>query len=440
MIELDIESLAYGGDAIGRLPDGRAAFVRGGCPGDRVAVAVDEDKERFVRAHVEQIVSASPLRVEAPCPYFGACGGCSWQHVDYGAQCDAKRRVVVDALTRIGHVENAESLVHDVVRSKREYGYRNKVEFVVDPAAPRLQLGYHRAGSDRVVAVESCLLLPKKHVRTPRALAGALRYLTGEGDLGITRVGYRTAQNARDVEVALWTAPGAFPRKAVASTLRQAVPATSVVRVLTKGVSKERSVSGVEVLSGKGHWREKLADFEYAVSAPSFFQVNTSAAAHLIALVLDALQPDGSDRALDLYAGAGTFTLPLAELAGEVVAVEAAGSAVRDLRRNLESNQLWADVVGGDAAREISQLGHFDIVVVDPPRAGLAPAVIESLAATRPRSIAYVSCDPATLARDALVLARAGYTLSGATPVDLFPQTYHIETVAHFTLMAATGT
>jgi 23S rRNA (uracil1939-C5)-methyltransferase len=124
--------------------------------------------------------------------------------------------------------------------------------------------------------------------------------------------------------------------------------------------------------------------------------------------------------------------LSLSRLAGEVVAVESAGSSVRDLRRNLESNELWADVVGGDAAREIADLGHFDVAVVDPPRAGLAPAVVDAIGAVRPRALAYVSCDPATLARDARLLAEAGFELVSATPIDLFPQSYHIETVAHF--------
>jgi 23S rRNA (uracil1939-C5)-methyltransferase len=347
-------------------------------------------------------------------------------------QVGSKQRAVIDALERIGGIAHAESIVGSTVTSKAEYGYRNKVELVTDPSSSRPRLGFHQARSDAVVPIESCLLLPKKHQKAPRALGGALRYLAGESDLGLTRVGYRVAVNTTDVEVALWTSPGAFPRNAVAKTLRQAVPASSVVRVLTKGPSQERAVSGVEALAGRGNWHERLGDLEYTVSAPSFFQVNSRVAARMIDLVLEILQPDGSDRALDLYAGAGTFTLPLAELAGDVVAVESSGPAVKDLRRNLESNQLWAEVVGGDAAREISTLGHFDLAVVDPPRCGLLPEVIAPLAATRPRALAYVSCDPATLARDCKALFAAGYELVSATPVDLFPQTYHVETVAHF--------
>jgi 23S rRNA (uracil1939-C5)-methyltransferase len=168
------------------------------------------------------------------------------------------------------------------------------------------------------------------------------------------------------------------------------------------------------------------------ISAPSFFQVNTRAAESLVSLALAELGADGSDRVLDLFAGAGTFTLPLAEKAGEVVAVESASSAVRDLRRNLEDEELWADVIGGDAGRELPAIGHVDLALVDPPRSGLHAETVDALVRTTARRIAYVSCDPATLARDAAALAGHGYSLSRATPIDLFPQTYHVETLALF--------
>jgi 23S rRNA (uracil1939-C5)-methyltransferase len=430
--ELRIESLAYGGDAVAHLADGRAVFVPAACPGDLVDAEIVEDHGSFVRAEVRGIVIPSPDRVAPPCPYFGVCGGCSWQHVSAQAQLSAKRQAVVDALTRIGHVANAEKIVVPAVASPREYGYRNKIELVARTDASGLRLGYHRARSDELVAVESCLLLPPKYRNAPKALSGALRYLSGGQDLGVKRVALRVATNTRDAEIALWTEPGPFPRKATSTTLGRALTTTSIVRVLTKGLEKERAVSGVEVLSGNGNWRERLGGRTMMVSAPSFFQVNTLAAELLVSLALDAIGADGSDRVVDLYAGAGTFTLPLAEIAGQVVAVEAAGSAVRDLRRNLEENQLWAEVIGGDAFRELREIGRADALLVDPPRTGLAPGAIEAIALTRARRLAYVSCDPATLARDTKTLAEAEYRLVSATPVDLFPQTYHVETIAKF--------
>jgi 23S rRNA (uracil1939-C5)-methyltransferase len=218
----------------------------------------------------------------------------------------------------------------------------------------------------------------------------------------------------------------------VARTLADAVHPTCVTRVLVKEDAKRRADLKVEVLSGKGNWREKLAGRSYRVSAPSFFQVNTAVAEVLVATVLEALDADGTDRVLDLYAGVGTFTIPLTDVAGEVVAIEGAGSAVRDLNGNLEDAQVWADVMPGDAARALSDAGAFDLAVVDPPRAGMTPDVLRALVRAHARRICYVSCDAATLARDARALTDAGYRLVAATPIDLFPQTWHVETVAVF--------
>ena len=429
MPRVSIESLSYGGDAVAHLDDGRVAFVPYGCPGDVADIDIVADKGSFVRGSIAEIVAPGPGRVSAPCTYFGSCGGCSWQHVDYAAQLEAKTAAVGDALQRIGGVDS--SLVRPCEPSPGQYNYRNKVELVSDPSAERLTLGYHRAGSDEIVPVESCLLLPKQLVRAPRSVQGALRYAGGDEGLDIMRVAVRAALHTGDIEVALWTPPSAFPRKHVATTLGSAVKTSSIVRVLTKDApSAARKIAGVEVLAGRGYWREQLGDYTFAVSAPSFFQVNTAAAEKLVAIALDALSPSGIDHVVDVYSGAGTFTLPLAETAGSVTAVEAEGSALRDLRRNLESAQLDAELAPGDASRVLPEIGTFDLALVDPPRSGLTAPVLQALVQARPSAIAYISCDPPTLARDVQALRVSGYELKAAWPVDLFPQTWHVETVA----------
>lgn len=430
-MRLNIASLAYGGDGVARAEDGRAVFVRGGCPGDTVQAEVTADKGRYLKAHVAEVVDASPDRVNAPCPWFGECGGCQWQHVSYQAQVAAKRQAVADALARIGHVSDYE--LRDVVLGSSPYGYRNKAEFTVVRRGDAVEVGYLAPGGHDVVQVSQCLMLPTAHRKAPKALAGVARYLSGDGVADVNRIALRVAHNGGDVEVDLWGPPGSFPRSLAAKTLTTAVNATSVTRALLKGRPGERRVAKVEVLAGKGYWRERLGDYDYLVSAPSFFQVNTSAAEQLVRIVLAQLQPSRKDRVLDLYAGVGTFTLPLAAEAGETVALEAEGSAIRDLRRNLERSRLGAVVVPGDVGRELAGLGRFDAAVVDPPRSGMRPGALKHLVASGPRRLAYVSCDPATLARDAALLREAGYSLRTATPVDLFPQTYHIETVALFT-------
>jgi 23S rRNA (uracil1939-C5)-methyltransferase len=429
--ELHLDGLAHGGLAVGRAEDGRVVFVKEGCPGDVVDAEVTADHGRYLEADIARVVTASPDRRTPPCPYFGRCGGCQWQHVSYAAQAEAKCVQVADSLTRIGRLEGFE--VDPTVSGPSPYGYRNRLELRVARAPDGSPLiGMSTGGTDEIVPIEACLLLPERARRTPRAIAGALRYLGGRTPLEIDRVAIRVAARTRDLEVDLWGPPGPFPRQAVARTLADAVKTTCVTRVLAKGDARERADLKVEVLSGRGFWHERLGGYDYRVSAPSFFQVNTVLAETLVGMVLERLDADGSDRVLDLYAGTGTFTLPLAEAAAEVVAIEGAGSAVRDLRANIESAGVSADVMPGDAARALADAGVFDLAVVDPPRSGLPGPVTGRLVATGARRICYVSCDTATLGRDAKALTEAGYRLTSATPVDLFPQTWHVESVALF--------
>jgi 23S rRNA (uracil1939-C5)-methyltransferase len=428
---LQLDGLAHGGSAVGRAEDGRVVFVKAGCPGDVVDAEVTADHGRYLEAVIATIVTPSAERRTPPCPYFGRCGGCQWQHISYSAQADAKRTQVADSLARIGKIDGVE--VDPTISGTSPYGYRNRIELHVGKRADGSPLiGMTAAGTDEIVPIDACLLLPERARRTPRAIAGALRYLGGRATLDIDRVAIRVAARTRDMEVDLWGPPGPFPRRAVAKTLGDAVKSTCLTRVLVKGDPKERADLKVEVLSGRGFWHERLGEYDFKVSAPSFFQINTVLAETLVTTVLERLGADGSDRVLDLYAGAGTFTLPLAEVAGEVVAVEGAGSAVRDLRANIESAGVPADVMPGEAARALADAGHFDLAVIDPPRAGMTEAVLKGLVATGARRVCYVSCDAATLGRDARALTTAGYRLTSATPIDLFPQTWHVETVALF--------
>ena len=249
--------------------------------------------------------------------------------------------------------------------------------------------------------------------------------------MGIFRVGVRGSERTGVKEVALWTPPSAFPRARVAQLVQSALGDVSVVRVMAQP-GKERKIKGIEKLAGSGSWSEELVSLRYKVSAPSFFQVNTTQAEKLIDLVLTGL--GGKDKldgayVADLYAGGGTFTLPLARAGAQVVAVESAASSVRDLRYNAKTAEVDIEIIGGDAARELPELGELDALVVDPPRAGLAKGVPESIEKAGPGSVAYVSCDVATLARDIARLSALGYEPISVTPVDMFPQTYHVETV-----------
>lgn len=432
LLTLKIERLAYGADAIAHTDEGKTVFVQGGVPGDTAEAALVQDGPSFSKARVTRVLDPSADRVQSPCPFAGVCGGCPWASVSYQAQLAAKRDNVVDALTRIGHfdAERARQLVAPCVQPGEPWGYRNKIELAFERRGQRVAIGMHDAGGTGVVRVDRCLLLESRHQKLAKAVSGALSYLSNSHGLDIDRVGIRASRRTRDVEVALWTEPGAFPRAQAAKILGDATSATSIVRVLTKGPKKARRVVGVERLSGAGSWTELIGDERMTVSAPSFFQVNTKGAEKLVDLVLAGLEPGESDVAMDLYSGAGTFTLPLARRTSWVDAVESYGPAVRDLRRNLERAGLDnADPVGGDADREFPDSGA-DVIVVDPPRAGLAQDVVRKLSGQPARAIAYVSCDPATLARDLSRFEQEGaFAVQSVTPVDLFPQTYHVENV-----------
>ncbi len=431
-IELTCERMSYGPDAVAHDGGGKTVFVSGGVAGDRVRAVVDREEERWAHATVAEVLAPSADRVAPACPFAGVCGGCPWAALSYPAQARAKRAGVVDALARIGHFspDRAEALVAQTVSPSEPWDYRNKVELAVTRQGGKAVLGMHGRGESDVVRVKSCMLLDKAHAGAVKSVSGALAYLSNSHDLDLERVGIRVSRRTKDVEVALWDRPGAFPRAQAAKVLADALRPTSVVRVMQKGPAKARRIAGVECLSGAGSWGEIVGEERMRVSAPSFFQVNTKGAEKLVELVMEALSPREDEEAMDLYCGAGTFTLPLARRAGFVSAVESYGPAVRDLRRNLEMAGLDnVDPIGGDAGREFPDT-NADVIVVDPPRAGLAEDVVRRLSEQPARAIAYVSCDPATLARDLARFEAAGtFSPVRVTPVDLFPQTFHVETV-----------
>ncbi len=432
-MQLTVERMTYGPDAIAHAEDGKTVFVAGAVAGDVVEAELVSDGKSFSKARATKILEPSPNRIQSPWPLAAALGCAPWACLSREAQLEAKRANVVDALARVGHLADAERLVAACEAPSEAWHYRNKAELAFVKDGRKAMLGMYAADGRTVVRVEDFPLLNTpakgKGAKLVKNVAGALSYLAGSHDLDIERVGIRHSSRTKDTEVAIWTPTGPFPR-AQARRVLESVGATSIVRVMTKGEAKARKVSGVERLDGAGSWSEKICGNLMRLSAPSFFQVNTAGAERLVQLVMEALDPREEDIAMDLYSGAGTFTLPLARYCSFVDAVESYGPAVRDLRRNLEETGLDnVDAVGGDAGREFPD-DEADIIVVDPPRAGLAEDVVSQLSAQPARAIAYVSCDPATLARDLARFREIGtFEPVSVTPVDLFPQTFHVETV-----------
>lgn len=439
-MKLTVDSMTYGPCGFARA-DGKAVFVAGAVTGDVVEADIVQSGASFDRAVVTEVLEPSPQRVTPPCPFVGVCGGCPWGALAPEAQRAAKEENLRSTLMRIGRfsAEEVEHLVQPIRYGKDAWGYRNKIELAPVQEHGRVRLGMHGTDPERIIHVDACPLFERKFPRAVKSVAGALSYLANSRELNLERVGIRASRRTGSLEVALWTPTGGFPRAQVARVLTDAVRPTSIVRVMSKGDRRARRISRNELLAGDGSWIESLGNERMRLSAPSFFQVNTAGAEILIELVMDALRPTENEVAIDLYSGAGTFTLPLARRCAYVAAVEAYGPAVRDLRRNVEAAGLDnVDAIGGDAVREFPD-EDADVLVVDPPRAGLADDAVDLIASTSVRDVAYVSCDPATLARDLRRFVDEGtFVPVSATPVDLFPQTYHCETVVHLTRAAHT--
>ena len=441
---LTIERMGYGADGISHLPDGKVAFVHGAIPGDVVRATVVEDKRRYARCEAVDVIEPSIDRVTPPDGLLRSIA--PWADMSYGLQLSAKERNVRDALSRTGRFDDAtvDRAMRPIRPSERESGYRNKVELsVARDGRGRIELGF-KDGRDRFVPFEgkSLGIVDPIIQEAPRKLAGALRYVLRDDDSGLFRVGLRGSSATGSVELALWTRPGPFPRAFASHVLEDAISATSVVRVIADEGAARR-VRRVEVLSGKGFWSERMdvgGGMLLKVSAPSFFQVNTQVASAVVREALDAISSRtgglSGKRIADLYCGAGTFTIPLASEGADVLAVEVAGSSMRDLERNASALGVEPTIVCDDVEHALRGMGGeeacFDAVMVDPPRSGISQDALEGIMALRSPVLVYMSCDPQTFARDAGRLASAGWTLESVVPYDMFPQTWHVETLAVF--------
>ena len=445
---LRIDDLAFGGEGVGRA-DGYVIFVPGGVPGDRVRVRLDQARSRFGRGVIESIEEPSPDRVEAPCPYFGRCGGCRLQHLAYPAQLAFKAKQVADVLQRLGDVTGFE--LRPIIGAPEIYGYRNKMEFTVTrPSggqglpAGEIVIGLHEAARyDSVLDVDRCLLQSNA---MNALLAEARRFFveqgfsvydqeSGEGLLRflMVREGRRTGEVMANVVTA---APAVSELAPLGERLRSRVPQTGSV-VLNVNPKKASVAAGVEehLLGGRDHVREQIGGLTFQISANSFFQTNTVQAERLFELVLEAAELGGGETVFDLYAGTGAISLLLAQRCRRVYGIEVAQAAVDDAGRNAAANGIDnCTFLTGEVRfvlpSLITQEIRAEVVVADPPRAGFHPKALHALVRLAPSRIVYVSCNPATLARDVGELVRSGYRLRWVQPVDMFPHTPHIEAVA----------
>lgn len=430
-----IEGYASGGEGVARI-EGMAVFVKGALRGERARVRVEHVGHSAAWARVETLLEPSPARIKPDCPYYGACGGCQFRHMAYPEELEAKRRRVEDALQRIGGADLAVSVIHGAENTLR---YRNKVQFPVAAGA----VGYYRERTHRVVDIGDCLLQPEADTLCRAAFKDWMERFrvpaydekTGRGL--IRHLFLRT--NSRGEVLCCVVANGkALPHgEELVESLRAAAPGLAGV-VLSVNTRRTNVILGDEfrTLWGRDWLEETLCGHTFRLSTPSFFQVNRAQTEVLYRRALDFASLTGSETVVELYCGIGAISLALAPQAGRVIGVEAVPQAVDDARENARRNGLDHKVRfhcgdAGELAARLEREGvRPDVVVVDPPRKGLAPEVVETAARMGPDRVVYVSCDPATLARDIKRFSALGYALARAEAVDLFPRTAHVETVA----------
>ncbi|MCS6807772.1 MAG: 23S rRNA (uracil(1939)-C(5))-methyltransferase RlmD [Bacteroidota bacterium] len=463
--ELYVDSIGFEGKAIARDDSGFVYFVHGAVPGDHVIAEVRARRKRYAEARIRTLLHPSPLREYPHCSHFGVCGGCVWQHLRYEEQCAWKTQHVRDAFERIGKVSFG--VLHNTLPSETRFYYRNKMEFSFAPSrwilpeeitrgetiTPKLALGLHIPGRfDKVLDLDACFLqsaISNRILHTIRTAAcehalTAFQTRTHQGFLRNLVIRNSTATN--EYMVILVTSP---VRSHAEETFirwfeRDFIAQVPEISTAIHAVSTSKSTVAVgepRIVYGQGFITETLLGIRYRISPFSFFQTNTRQAEHLLRIALEYAGDIDGKTVWDLYCGTGSITLAAARRAQVAVGIELVESAVHDAWYNAHSNGIsnvafhTADIHSTAGAQILSHLPPPDVVILDPPRAGLHSRVIACLLEIAPARIVYVSCNPTTQARDCALLATQ-YRIDAIQPVDMFPHTYHIESVAQLTRIA----
>ena len=402
MVELHPHGMAHGGEAIARR-DGKAHFIAGVMPDEVVEASIVEDRGSWARAELVDIIEASPGRRTAPCPHASTCGGCQWQFADEPHQRVWKRETVTSQLEHLGRI--ASPTVHPTATTSSVLGYRNRMDFHVVDGKP----GLMRERSNDAVPLDVCLLLHP----TLQPLFDGLGDLTG-----VDRITLRSGTRTGDL---LAVIEGDVP----AHASQWGVPVV------------HRSNGKVTTVHGEASLREVVDGVTFSIPIDGFFQNNTEGADLLVGLVRNAAQLEGHETMLDAYSGVGLFGATVGADADLVLGIDSLPNAIEFARRNVAACGIDHRYIAGSVTRDIEALeAYWDVAVLDPPRKGIGVRGVDAVTSAMPRRIVYVSCDPASLARDAKLLTDVGYGFVDATPVDMFPQTYHVEIVATFDRLA----
>ncbi|MDD5132541.1 MAG: 23S rRNA (uracil(1939)-C(5))-methyltransferase RlmD [bacterium] len=454
-VNLKIENLIFGGEALARY-QGFTIFLPYGCPGDEVEAEVTEVKKDYARAKITKIITPSPDRINPPCPYFYCleeqvedklfCGGCDWQHIKYETQLQLKTAMVKDALKYIARFK--EPNVLDIIPAEASFNYRNKMQLKVglkekEEGKKKITCGFYAKNTHHIIDIEKCQI----QTEVANEILALARQLLGEYELpgydeethrGLVRhIIVRAGVNTDQYMLIFVTKEKDFPNKAeIAAKIMERFPQVlSVIQNINKAKTNVILGEDTLIIAGKLKIQEKVKNLFFDISPVSFFQTNTRQAERLYDTVLTFAGLSGQELVLDVYCGAGAIALYLAPQAQKVIGIESGQSAVKDAMFNADWNKIEnvefrlgeADLV---LSRLYKQQVKPDVIVVDPPRKGLTQKVIDAIINLAPKRIIYVSCEPSTMARDLQILHKKHYKLEVVQPVDMFPQTAHIECVA----------
>ena len=441
--ELTVETLVAGGEAIARL-DGYAIFLPYAVPGDRVRARVISTQKGYARALIEEVLSPGPARVAPRCPVFERCGGCQWQGLDYAGQVEWKTRTVAEALQRLGGLDPA-GILEPTIPSPAPWHYRNKVHWAVSKQGDAWEIGLFEPRSHRIADAESCAIQSETNNRVLAAMRQLLPAFdfqpydeqTGRGWLRsiFVKAGHRSGE----VMLGLVTKTASFPEaeRFVAEARALLPELTTIVQNLHPDPGNKLLGRETVALYGPGVIHEHVGPLTFTISATSFFQVNSATIDTLYDQVAKAADAERGPRVIDAYSGTGSIALYLAARgAREVIGLEIVEAATKDAEANARANGLEGKsrFIAGPVERELPKLAgsgiEADVVVLDPPRKGCEPEVLETVAKIKAPKLVYVSCNPTTLARDLKRLGELGYKTEKVQPVDMFPQTAHVECCA----------
>lgn len=428
--ELCIERLCYGGAGFGRL-EGKACFVPFSAPGDRVRVRIVKEKRSFLEGELLELPVPSPLRIAPACPLFGSCGGCNWQHLPYAEQLKQKGEIFGDSLRRLGRVE--EDCLHPVAPSAQQFGYRSRIQLKLSRKGGVTALGFFKGGSHEVVdAPQGCAIahpLLNRMSAEFRALLGRLPELAA-----VSQIDLAMGDDGASVALLHLDAKDPAPLAAALAGAAGELPSVSGLFLRLGAKSRIEKVFGVESLSYAipAGLFPGSRPMRLSFGRGGFSQVNYPQNLQLIRSVFEMAQLTGTERVLDLYCGNGNISVPIAPFVSRLLGIEGYAPSIADALANAAANGVSnASFQVSDAALAVGRLAargeRFDLVILDPPRSG-AESVGE-IARLAPKSIIYVSCDPPTLSRDLALLGDKGYRVVSSQPVDMFPQTYHLESV-----------